>query len=362
MKDSQLPKQKLSQLSKKLNKSRKFVKKLPTLQEKVLLTPNVPKNPKQSVFRKYESDLRLILIPLIFFLIFATLILINTKVESAIKGNMVIPIDSNTQVHPYPFIQTVQMPEVSAKASIIIDADSQVIIFSKNPNVRFSMASTTKIMTALVAMEYYKKDSVLTVGPANFEGSRLGIYYGERFYFEDLLYAMLLPSANDAAETIADNYPGGRDAFVAKMNEKAGALHLHNTHFSDPTGLNDDGDYTTVVDMARLASVAIKNKDLVSITGTKNKLISNVDNTRQYILENLNKLLGVDGVYGIKTGTTEAAGEVLVTSSIVNGHTFIIVVMNSQQRFSDTKVLLLFISENVKYIAPDQSSGGLRGD
>src|SRR5205809_306526 len=84
----------------------------------------------------------------------------------------------------------------AAKAAIIIDADSQVIIFSKNPNVRFSMASTTKIMTALVALDYYRKDSVLTVNVFNVEGSRLGMQYGERFYFEDLLYAMLLPSAN----------------------------------------------------------------------------------------------------------------------------------------------------------------------
>ena len=354
MKDSQVLKQKLNRPQKN-NKSRKFAKKLPSSDEKRIVVA------KESAFKRYESDVRLILIPLTLFLVCATLILVNNKIISVISKNLILPIDSQTQMHPYPFIQTVQMPEVSAKASIIVDADSQVTIFSKNPNVRFSMASTTKIMTALVAMEYYKKDAILTVGPANFQGSRLVIHYGDRFYFEDLLYAMLLPSANDAAETIADNYPGGRDAFVRKMNEKAGEFHLKNTHFSDPTGLDDDGDYTTVVDMAHLASIAIKNKDFVGVTGTKNKLISDVGSRRQYMLDNLNKLLGVDGVYGIKTGTTEAAGEVLVTSTVVNGHTFVIVVMNSHSRFNDTKALLLFISENVKYIAPVQSSSGSSG-
>jgi len=346
MKDSQVLKQKLNRPQKN-NKSRKFAKKLPSSDEKRIVVA------KESAFKRYESDVRLILIPLTLFLVCATLILVNNKIISVISKNLILPIDSQTQMHPYPFIQTVQMPEVSAKASIIVDADSQVTIFSKNPNVRFSMASTTKIMTALTAMDYYKKDAILTVKSGDFMGSRLGIVYGERFYFEDLLYAMLLPSANDAAETVADNYPEGREQFIKAMNNKAKSLNLENTHFSDPTGLDDDGNYTTVVDMSRLASIAIKNEELVRVTGTKSKVIRNVDNTKEYVLNNLNKLLGIGGVFGIKTGTTEGAGEVLVTSAVVKEHTFIIVVMNSKQRFDDTKALLLFISENVNYIAPD---------
>jgi len=202
----------------------------------------------------------------------------------------------------------------------------------------------------LVALEYFKSNSILTIKSAHVEGTTLGFVPGEQFYFIDLLYAMLLPSANDAAVAIADNYPGGQLAFVAKMNEKASQLHLSNTHFSDPDGLNDDGDYTTATDMARLASAAIQNKAFSEVTGTKQRIIFSLSHLQEYPLTNLNKLLGFNGVTGIKTGTTEGAGEVLVTSTIVNGHTFIIVVMNSEDRFTDTRMLLNFISQQIQFI------------
>jgi len=216
------------------------------------------------------------------------------------------------------------------------------------------MASTTKIMTALTALQYFKKDSVITVKPGWVEGSQMGLQAGEQYYFGDLLYAMLLPSANDAAQTIAANYPGGVSAFVQKMNENAAMLHLKDTHYADPTGLDDDGDYTTVVDMARLASYAIKNKDLTSVTSTKEKIVTDIGDTREFTLYNLNQLLGLYGVTGIKTGTTAGAGEVLVTSAVEKGHTYIIVVMNSQQRFVDTQALLNFVNNNVSFITPQE--------
>jgi serine-type D-Ala-D-Ala carboxypeptidase (penicillin-binding protein 5/6) len=311
-------------------------------------------------FKKYQSDLVLLLIPVILFLIYLLLANANNNALSKIKQNSLSSENFYTTIHVYPFVQAVQMPQLSAKAAIVTDADSQVVIFSKDPRSRFSMASTTKIMTALTAMEYFKKDAILTVQKGS-EGSQLGLVPGEQYYFHDLLYAMLLPSANDAAQTIADNYPSGSEGFIRRMNDKAAELHLADTHFSDPTGLDDDGDYTNVMDMARLASFAIKNKEFTAITSTKEKFISNIHSTREFDLHNLNKLLGVDGVYGIKTGTTEGAGEVLVTSTVQNGHTFIIVVMNSHQRFVDTQTLLDFIANNIQYISPSFPSSGLSG-
>jgi serine-type D-Ala-D-Ala carboxypeptidase (penicillin-binding protein 5/6) len=214
------------------------------------------------------------------------------------------------------------------------------------------MASTTKIMTALVALNYYKPEDILTIKTAYVPGSGLNFTPGEQFHFMDLMYAMLLPSANDAAQAIADNYPGGVGSFVKQMNEKAQNLHLINTHYADPIGLNDDGDYSTVIDMARLASYAIANPTFVDVTSTKYKIISTSNFSRQYPLTNLNKLLGIDVVTGIKTGTTEGAGEVLVTSVVKNGHEYIIVVMDSNDRFADTSLLLNFIDSNVKYVVP----------
>src|SRR6266568_3026951 len=286
--------------------------------------------------RTHDSDVQLILFPLILLIILIILSVFNNQLFLTVAKQQPITNDQITALHPYPYVQAVGEPTITAKTAIILDRGSQVILFSKNPLLRFSMASTTKIMTALVALDYYKLDDILTVKTALVEGSGLNLSRGEQFHFIDLLYAMLLPSANDAAQAIADNYPGGAGAFVKQMNEKAKSFHLSNTHYTDPIGLDDDGDYSTVVDMARLASSAVANTTFVDVTSTKYKIIYSRNFAKQYSLTNLNKLLGVDGVTGIKTGTTEGAGEVLVTSVVKNRHEYIIVVMDSTDRFYDT--------------------------
>ncbi len=354
MKDSQNLKKKVKRFLKKTIKpgvSSPQEKKEVTVRVKQFL--QVVKNVQ---FKNVGNNLLLLLIPVTLYFIFLSLHTINQRLTDEITKNQLAPFPTETELYPYPVIttidQAVPLLNISAKAAIITDRDSQVVLFSKNPELRFSMASTTKIMTALVALEYFQPNSILTIKTPYVEGTTLGFVPGEQFHFEDLLYAMLLPSANDAAVAIADNYPGGHTAFVAKMNAEAKALHLLNTHFSDPDGLDDDGDYTTVTDMARLASIATQNKRFTTVTGTKQRIITTLSQLQQYPLSNLNKLLGIDGVTGIKTGTTEGAGEVLVTSTIVNGHTFIIVVMNSEDRFVDTERLINFITQQVQFISP----------
>src|SRR5260221_13850365 len=136
------------------------------------------------------------------------------------------------------------------------------------------------------------------------------------------------------------------------MNDKTLSLHLTNTHYADPDGLDDDGDYTTALDMSRLASTAIKNPLISKVTATKRITVTDLTKKHTYVLSNLNHLLGIDGVTGLKTGTTEGAGEVLVTSAIINNHTYVLVVLNSSDRFADTKTLLKFVKENITYIYP----------
>lgn len=250
----------------------------------------------------------------------------------------------------FPVLKSNFTPRISAQGAIIMDADSKTVLFSKNPNLRFSPASTTKIMTALTALQFFKPNDILTVKTATSDGSVIGLLQGERMTFQNLLYALLLPSANDAALAISQNYPGGEKAFVAKMNENAKKFNLFNTHYEDPAGLLDDGDYTTPVDLARLASIAIKNPDFAKIVNTKTKTISDISGFNVYNLDNLNVLLGADGVNGIKTGYTDEAGQVLVTSKVEKGHTIIIVVMLSQDRFSDTEKLLDLVSGNITYL------------
>jgi len=256
----------------------------------------------------------------------------------------------------YPVFKSPITPDISAKAVVIMDNDSKVLLYSKNPNLLFSMASTTKIMTALVALDYYKVDEVLIVKTENVEGVNVGFKIGEKLFFKDILYAMLLPSGNDAALAIAQNYNGGEKAFVEKMNDKAKALTLNNTNFVDPVGLEDSRDYTTPLDLARLASHALENKTFTNIVATKTKEISDITGRNKYLLKNLNKLLGVSGVSGIKTGYTDQAGQVLVTSKVEvdsnnRQHTLIIVVMDSLDRFWDTSKLLYWISENINYLS-----------
>jgi D-alanyl-D-alanine carboxypeptidase len=302
--------------------------------------------------RTHDSDVQLILFPLILLVILIILSVFNNQLFLTLSRQEPVTDNQSTVMHPYPFVQALGSPVITAKSAIILDRGSQVILFSKNPLLRFSMASTTKIMTALVALDYYKLDDILTIKTSNVAGSGLNFIPGEHFHFMDLMYAMLLPSANDAAQAIADNYPGGENAFVKKMNEKAQSLNLTNTHYSDPIGLDDDGDYSTVVDMARLASYAVANTTFVDVTSTKYKTIYSNNFARKYPLTSTNDLLGIDGVTGIKTGTTEGAGEVLVTSVIKNGHEYIIVVMDSTNRFEDTSKLLNFIDSSVKYVIP----------
>ena len=251
----------------------------------------------------------------------------------------------------YPSFKSPIDPDITAKAAIVMDNDSKVLLYSKNPNLLFSMASTTKIMTALVALDYYQIGDVLTIRAENVEGVNVGFKIGEQLLFEDILYAMLLPSGNDAALTLAQNYPGGEEVFITKMNEKAHSLNLINTNFADSIGLEDSRDYTTPLDLARLASVALENETFAKIVATKTWEITDITGKNTYLLNNLNKLLGIRGVNGVKTGYTDEAGQVLVTSKKEGDNTIVIVVMDSQDRFSDTAKLLNLISENVNYLS-----------
>jgi len=251
----------------------------------------------------------------------------------------------------YPVFRSPINPNISAKAVVIMDKDSKVVLFSKNPNLLFSMASTTKIMTAIIALDYYKMNDVLTIKTENVEGVNVGFKIGEKLLLKDILYAMLLPSGNDAALALAQNYPGGENAFIKKMNEKAKSLHLTNTNFADSIGLEDSRDYTTPLDLARLASIALENEEFAKIVSTKVWEITDFTGVNKYLLKNLNKLLGVQGVNGVKTGYTTEAGQVLVTSKKESDSTLIIVVMDSHDRFFDTSKLLYEMSGNINYLS-----------
>ncbi len=302
--------------------------------------------------KHFLPKLSSIFIPLFFLIAFVEITVLNVYTQKKIAQESILPAPfTDISYTSYPLIKDKFIPDLSAKAAIAVDDDSKVILFSKNPEFRFAPASTTKIMTALTSLQFFNLRDTLTVRVATSEGSIIGLKKNQKIRFEDLLYAMMLPSANDAALAIAQNYPGGENAFLNKMNENAKRLHLFSTHFSDPAGLMDDKGYTTVLDLARLASAALKNETFAQVVATKHKVISDSGGQNEYSVNNLNKLLGFDGVNGIKTGYTDEAGQVLVTSKIEKGHTIIIVVMKSADRFGDTQKLLQLVSNNITYLS-----------
>ena len=304
------------------------------------------------IFKKHllKPDPFLLPIILVAVLLFLVAFDVYQKGEIILKSTLSSPF-LNYKNTSLPLLKNKFSPDILAQAAIVIDKDSGVVIYAKNKNLRFSPASTTKIMTALTALDYFKLTDILEVKKATDEGSILGLVKGEKMTFLDLLYSMLLPSANDAAFVIAQNYPGEEPGFIEKMNQKAKLLSLNNTHFQDPAGLLDQDGYTTPLELARLGSVSLDNKIFSQIVSTKYRFIADINGINTYSLLNRNKLLGIDGISGIKTGFTDEAGGVLVSSKVENGHTLIIVVMRSEDRFGDTLALVSYLSQNLTYLS-----------
>lgn len=238
-------------------------------------------------------------------------------------------------------------PVLSAQAALAVDLNSGVTLYEKNPDEALLPASTTKIITALVAMDAYPLDSILRVGNVKIVGQKMGLAFGEEIRAEDLIYGLLVYSANDAAEALALAYPGGREAFIDAMNEKARDLSLENTKFYNPSGIDGNGHVTTARDLIRVSEVAMRNPEFAKIVATQNITVTDVTGKKLHRLTNINELLGkVPGVLGVKTGWTENARENLVTYVERDGHKVMIAVLGSQDRFGETKELIDWMFSN----------------
>ncbi len=253
---------------------------------------------------------------------------------------------------PYPVNQTNYYPgiEITATGVVVLDVDSGVYLYKRNEDELLSPASTTKILTALVALDSYDIDEVVTVKTIANDGQVMGLVPGERITVENLLYGALIHSGNDAAWALADHYPGGVDAFVVAMNEKARSLHLDRSSFANPVGYDDPNQKMTPMDLARLGSVALNNKVIAKMVAIPQITISDVTHTYFHSLKNVNQLLGkIPGVGGIKTGWTEEAGENLISLVERSGHRVIIVVLHSLDRFGDTSKLIDWVFGNYSW-------------
>ncbi len=251
---------------------------------------------------------------------------------------------------------------LSAKAAILINAETGEVLFEKSGNMRLSMASTTKIMTSLILAEQKNLSKTITVTEqmVRVEGSSMGLTPGDKVSFEALLYGMLLASGNDAANTVAYALGGSINGFAKIMNNKAKQLGMHDTNFVTPSGLDDDAHYTTAYDMAVLTAVALKNKAFAMACSTKSQKVYLCDGEKQLTLTNHNKLLGTyEGLVGVKTGFTKKSGRCLVTAAERNGVRLVAVTLCAPNDWNDHKMLLDYgfevtkLFEECAYSLPD---------
>lgn len=234
-------------------------------------------------------------------------------------------------------------PTVRARAAVLVDAGTSRRLYERDADRRLPPASTTKMMTALVALGLYAPEQPIRVSAhaATIGGSSAGLATGETLPFAEMLFALLLPSGNDAAMALAEADPSGAADFVDRMNARAASLGLANTHFLNPTGLDDDGHYASAADLAALALAGLRVPAFAAVVRTADHTIPAGASHRAHELHNLNQLLkSYQGADGVKTGTTPSAGQVLVASAARGGHRLLAVVLNSPDRYADAPALL----------------------
>lgn len=230
---------------------------------------------------------------------------------------------------------------VGARSAVLYVPETNVFLYSKNSRERLPMASTTKIMTALIALEECEGDEVVKVDDSaiGVEGSSAYLRNGDILTMEELTYALLLQSANDAAVAIACHIADDVESFANIMNERAESMGLTDTHFENPHGLDSENHYTTAEDLAKIASAALDNPKFKEITSTYKKSFITEERSRTYV--NHNKLLGMyDGCIGVKTGFTKKSGRCLVGAAEREGLTFITVTLDAPNDWQDHKNML----------------------
>ncbi|MBR6551517.1 MAG: D-alanyl-D-alanine carboxypeptidase [Clostridia bacterium] len=231
---------------------------------------------------------------------------------------------------------------ISAKSAILINADTLEVLYSKAEHEKRGIASTTKILTSLIALEYGEpqKEVIATKEAVTVEGTSIGLKAGDKITLLALVYGMLLESGNDAANVTAFALSGNITEFAKVMNAYAKKIGMTNSNFTNPSGLTSENHYSTAYDMALLTSVAIKNPIFRKITATEFAIIDFGTPEISRRLTNHNSLLKeYDGVFGVKTGYTKASGRCLVTACEKNGVTLVAVTLNAYDDWCDHKKL-----------------------
>lgn len=292
---------------------------------------------------------------IIFSLIFPLLSSFNKSfADDDTEDNITIDVNSELNETLDNPDNTLKLSSINSRSCIVFDRNSKMTLYGKNENSKVKMASTTKIMTAIIVIENANLDETIEISKksAGTGGSRLGLKTGDKITINDLLYGLMLCSGNDAAVALAEHIGGDIQGFADLMNKKASELGLQNTHFESPHGLDSDGHYTTAYELAKLTDYALKNKTFMQIVGTKNYTVT--INGYPKTLSNTNELLGnLNGIYGVKTGFTNGANRCLVTACKRNDMDIICVVLGAdtkQFRTKDSIKLIEYAFKNFTYI------------
>ena len=247
---------------------------------------------------------------------------------------------------------------ISAQAVMVTDEDSGVILLAKNLDLPLYPASTTKLMTALVAREIYALTDVLRVGSETFAQAQIiKLLPGQKITVENLLKGLLIGSGNDAALLLANHHAQGYPGFVESMNQLAKRLHLSQTHFTNPSGLDVTGHQITARDLGLLTRAVMSDEVLRELLGESQAVMTDVTGKIIHDLTNTHQLVRSDSsVVAGKTGTTLLAGQVLVTDYQRSGRRLQIVVMNSQNRYADTQLLISWSTTHFSWLDPTTTS------
>ncbi|MCM1565271.1 MAG: D-alanyl-D-alanine carboxypeptidase [Dehalobacter sp.] len=235
------------------------------------------------------------------------------------------------------------LPYVTAHSAVLLDAETGELLYDRDGNVQRPPASTTKIMTAILALELTEPEEITTVSEkaGNVGESSIYLDKGDKIKIGELLEGALLSSGNDACVALAENTAGSQDEFIRLMNQKAASLGAYNTNFVNPNGLPDPNHYSTAFDLALITRYAMNNPQFAEIVSQKYSVINFEEPRKSQNAKNTNKLLwNYPLADGVKTGTTNAAGKCLVASASKDGRRLICVVLNAPDRFGDAQRLL----------------------
>ncbi len=292
-------------------------------------------------------------------IVFSCGLLISLKNKSKLPSNVISPfpaafdprgpevLAASTYWRPASetvYQWSIPQPDLTAISGLSYDLTTNRMLYAKDIHVRHPIASITKIMTAIIAIETEPLDQKITISrsAATIGNNEMGLSEGEKLTVNDLLYGLILPSGNDAAESLAQGSKFGRDNFVYLMNQKAEDLGLSDTHFTNPSGLEGDGNqYSTAYDLLVMTRYGLRNPTFAKIVATVNyEIPATIDHKEYQLFNETNLLTSYPGVEGVKIGYTNEAGMCLVTYLNYQGHKIISVLLNSDDRRGEMKELL----------------------